>query len=71
MVEFSLEGQARNFFTLERSGNYSTELYLSHLLDREARSSYDFQIFAIDRGSPSLLGSASISIEVLVRKLKL
>ena len=63
---FSLEASARYLFSLVQSGSHSVELYLNHLLDREVASSYAFQIFAIDRGSPALLGETTVFITVRV-----
>ena len=67
-MDFSLEaGPAREFFSLMNSDSSSTQLHLTQQLDRETLDSYNFRIFAIDRGFPSsLMGQTQIFITVAV-----
>ena len=65
-VDFSLEPSVNTLFSLQPSGPLSSRLSFSHTLDREANDSYSFLVFAVDRGSPSLTGSAAITITITV-----
>ena len=68
-VDFSLDPSVGNLFSLQSSGPLSTQLLISHLLDREAMDSYSLSIFATDRGSPPRTGSSTITINIIVRTL--
>ena len=57
---------ADNLFTLIDTSPTSTTLFLTHLLDREARPSYSFTISAVDRGQPSLTGVTQVTVNVVV-----
>ncbi len=63
-VDFSLAAAARGLFSLSVVQAFVAELSLSHSLDREMTESYNFQIFATDRGSPSLIGETDITVIV-------
>ncbi len=65
-VDFSLSATARGFFSLSVVQAFVAELSLSHSLDREETDYYNFQIFAADRGVPSLIGETDITIIVSV-----
>lgn len=66
-VDFSLSPSAASLFSLQSSGPRSTELSISHLLDRENVDVYSFSLFAIDRGSPQRTGSTATTINITVR----
>jgi hypothetical protein len=68
-VDFSLDSPASNLFFLQSSGPLSTQLLISHLLDRETVDFYSFSLFATDRGTPARTGSAAISINITVSTL--
>lgn len=68
-VDFILDPPSRNLFSLSSSGPLSTELSLSHALDRETIDSYFITIYATDRGSPPLTGQTNISISIMVSLL--
>ncbi len=65
-VSFSLSAGTQGLFSLNIVQAFVAELSLdlSHTLDRETRSSYNFRIFATDRGFPALIGQTDITIVV-------
>ena len=65
-VDFSLSAEALSLFALSVVDPLRVELSLSHALDRDTRDSYNFRIFATDRGFPALVGETDITINVLV-----
>ena len=68
-VVFNLDPTVSSLFSLVSSGPFSTELYISHSLDREVVDSYLFTLFARDRGSPARTGQTQISITITVRNI--
>ena len=65
-VDFSLSSEALGLFSLTVVEPLRVELSLSHPLDRDTRDSYNFRIFATDRGSQPRVGEADITVNVLV-----
>ena len=59
-VTYTLDGPSDGFDVDERTG----ELFVSSMLDREARSVYDFYIVARDHGLPQHSATVSIHVEV-------
>ena len=66
-VDFSLDPSVGTLFSLQPTGPSSTQLFISHTLDREANDSYSFTLYATDRGSPPQTGTTSITITITVR----
>ena len=56
----------RAIFSLQSSGS-AVALRLQRALDREMTDVYSLRLQAMDRGSPALVGEATINITVLVR----
>ena len=63
-VAFSLSADTQGLFSLNIVQAFVAELTLSHTPDRETRSSYNFRMFATDRGFPALIGETDITIVV-------
>ncbi len=63
-VAFSLSADTQGLFSLNIVQALVAELTLSHTPDRETRSSYNFRMFATDRGFPALIGETDITIVV-------
>lgn len=65
-VDFFLESIAQGLFSLVTAEPFVTQLHFSHSIDREVRDVYSFRIFAMDRGTPALIGQTEIIINVTV-----
>ena len=65
-VTFSLDPVAAGQFYLTQSAPFTASLFLTHMLDREARTLYNFSIYSRDRGNPTLTGSTQVTINVVV-----
>ena len=63
-VAFSLSADTQGLFSLNIVQALVAELTLSHTPDRETRSSYNFRMFATDRGFPALIGETDITIVI-------
>ncbi len=63
-VAFSLSADTQGLFSLNIVQAFVAELTLSHTPDRETRSSYNFRMFATDRGFPALIGETDITIVI-------
>ena len=65
-VDFSVDSAAASLFSVLSTGPLSCEVFINHTLDREANSSYTFNLFATDRGLPPQTGRTTISITITV-----
>ena len=65
-VDFVLDPASAHLFTLVLIEPQSTELYINHILDREAVDVYFIQLYAVDRGTPSRTGETNITLIVTV-----
>ncbi|CAG5136473.1 unnamed protein product [Candidula unifasciata] len=59
-VEYMLRGDEGNFRIISESG----VIKASRRFDREQVAKYTFQVLAVDRGSPSLTGTASVTVVI-------
>lgn len=64
-LDFTLDPSVDGLFALVPSSN-NVSLFLTHSLDREARTTYSFSITATDRGQPPLSGQTQVTINIAV-----
>ncbi|XP_014251864.1 cadherin-related tumor suppressor [Cimex lectularius] len=61
MVSYKLRNDANGTFSIESD---TGEIYTNYKLDREFMSSYQLIVEAVDRGTPQLTGTATVSVTV-------
>ena len=66
-LDFTLDPSVDGLFALVPDSN-TVSLFLTHSLDREVRTTYSFNISAMDRGQPPLSGQTQVTINIAVSK---